>query len=567
MTDGTGDPYQEGVIKGALDAANAVGVNVLCFAGGVIRPPEDASPRNRVFDLISKKNVDGVVIVTSPLMHHVGRTGVESFLKQRLTGIPHSSIGVRLEGVPSVVTNNSSGIEHIMTHLVTQHQLKRFAFIRGPLHNDEAETRYQTYVQMLKKFELTLEPRLVFVGDFTQVSGRAAVRALGQIPGLRFEDLDAIVASNDNMAIGASLALEEQGILVPSVVAVTGFDDIDEARLASSPLTTVRQPLEKLGRQAARDMLHWMQIGTVPQTIDVEAELVVRHSCGCVATTGSSPPSAIQAAALEPRHSFEAALILNRQRVLDTLTRTARGELGVLGADWQIKLLNALVADIKGTEPEAFRNLLEEFGRRRIARGLDTAICHDVVVALRKQLIATLHAEPERHDRAEQIFYSAHLALSEVTQRGMIRDKLHLERWVRDIAYVSNTLSGTFDLKQLVQRIRDLLPRLGLSTYFVVTYSEQEGPNRASLLTGFDAGREIAAAEDYDFEAASLLPSHLMESISTGRAFVVLPLHCRNQSLGHALIDFDIEKSFCYWAISTAIGTALYGARLAAKCS
>lgn len=564
ITDGTADPYQEGVIKGALEAANAVGVNVLCFAGGVIKPPEEASPRNRIFDLIGKKNVDGAVIVTSPLMHHVGRGGVESFFAQRLSGIPYTSIGVRLQSVPSVLTSNTSGIEHIMTHLVTEHQLKRFAFIRGPLQNDEAEVRYQTYVQMLQKFDLTLEPRLVLVGDFTQNSGRAAVRTLGQIPGLRFEDLDAIIASNDNMAVGASLALEEQGILVPSGVAVTGFDDIEEARLASSPLTTVRQPIEKLGRQAARDMLHWIQVGTVPQTVEIETELVIRHSCGCI-PSASIAPSAAQTTALEPRHSFEAALVLGRQRILDALTRTARGELGVLGADWQIKMLNALIVDLKGTEPGAFRNLLEEFARRRIARGLEPAVCHEVVDALRKQLIVTLHSEPERHNRAEQIFYSTHLALSEVTQRGMIRDKLHLEQWVRDIAYVSNTLSATFDRKQLVQRIRELLPRLGLSTYFVVTYLEQEGPNRASLLTGFDAGRDITGSEDYDFEAAALLPNYLMDSISTGRAFAVLPLYCDDQCLGHVLLDFDIEKSFCYWAISSAIGTALYGARLAAK--
>lgn len=558
--DWAGDPYQDGILKGILESAKAVGGNVLCFIGGPITAAGDPNPRNQIYGLIGTQNVGAVTIVTSPLMHFVGRVGVESFCRKCLAGIPYSSIGVELQGVPSVVVSNTSGIEHVITHLVRQHNYRRIAFVRGPLANDEAETRYQTYLKILERFEIQPDPRLVAVGDFTEPSGKQAVRDFCKVPGLRLEDVDAIVASNDNMAMGVGAALDELGILVPNKMAVTGFDDIDEAKLTASPLTTVRQPLEKLGRSAARDMLNWIQVGTIPPSAQIETELVIRHSCGCTGNGSTTHPSGIP----ETTHGFEAALILRRQRILDTLTRASRGELGVLGSDWQVKVLNAFVAEMRDEKPGAFRNTIEEIARMRLARGMDGQVCHEIVDVLRNQLISTLYADPKRRDKAEESFYRTHLALNDATQRSMMRDKLQLGRWAREVAYICNALSASFDLSRLAQRIREQLPRLGLKSYFIVTYSKEYGARRAEVFAAFDGGQELEIVPNQDFDAALLLPKYLMDSISSGRAFAVVPLCCNEQSLGHALIEFSLEQSFFYRAISEAIGMGIYGARLSA---
>ena len=98
---------------------------------------------------------------------------------------------------------------------------------------------------------------LVIRGDFRFSAGQDAVAKLFD-HGAR---CDAIVAANDWMALGALEALRARGIRVPEDVAVVGFDDIDEARFATPPLTTVRQAPRQLGIEAVRLVLDGLRGG------------------------------------------------------------------------------------------------------------------------------------------------------------------------------------------------------------------------------------------------------------------------------------------------------------------
>lgn len=562
MLDWVGDPYQIGILAGIVDAASKAGANLLCFVGGSLPTHPASSARHRIFDLATPNTVDGLVVLSATLMHDVGRSGVESYCKARLSGVPHCSIGVALDGVPSVVCNGERGISDVVAHLVKEHRHQRFAFVRGPLANVEAEERFRAYVRALEKHGLAFDPRLLATGNFLQASGYEAVRRFAQIPGMSLTDLDAIIASNDIMAIGVIQALDERGIAVPGSVAVTGFDDVDDARLAVSPLTTVRQPLDKIGRQAARNMLQFLQVGTSPESIEIDTELVVRRSCGCSRSWNTS----LHSVAPELNHSFEAALVVRRQHILDALTRAARGGLGVAGADWQPRLLNAFVSELRDETPGAFARMMDDFAQLLVARGGDVQIFHDVIHVLRKQVSRTLRSDPVRRDRAEEIFYTTHLALSEAQQRGMSRETLRLGRWGRDISEVCNSLAHAFDASELRQQILEQLPRVGLESFFVVVYCEQRGLACARLLAARNEGRDLSPSHECSFDATTLLPSKTMQSIRDGRAFAVIPLTCKTLSLGHVVVELNLANLFCYDVIAAAIASGVYGARLAAKC-
>jgi len=95
----------------------------------------------------------------------------------------------------------------------------------------------------------------------------------------RNQPFTALFAYNDNSAIGAIRAFEEAGWRVPRDVSVVGLDDIQSAAYINPPLTTVRQPLTKMGEIAPRTLLDRIEKRTkyVPE-ITVEPELVVRGS-------------------------------------------------------------------------------------------------------------------------------------------------------------------------------------------------------------------------------------------------------------------------------------------------
>jgi hypothetical protein len=124
-----------------------------------------------------------------------------------------------------------------------------------------------------------LDETLIVDGDFSQESGRAAVRTLLDERGVRFQ---AVVCSNDRMAFGVLEVLEQRGIKVPDSVAVTGFDDINEAQSMGVPLTTVRQPFYEAGTQAFEALLKKMGGAAVEPVNLLSANLVIRWSCGCM---------------------------------------------------------------------------------------------------------------------------------------------------------------------------------------------------------------------------------------------------------------------------------------------
>ncbi|MDV9192800.1 substrate-binding domain-containing protein, partial [Streptomyces sp. SR27] len=120
---------------------------------------------------------------------------------------------------------------------------------------------------------------LVSVGDFTEEGGRRAMRLLLD----RSPDLDAVFAASDVMAAGARGVLREAGRRVPEDVALVGVDDSAVARLMDPPLTSVRQPIEEMGRTMARMLIQEIHASTEapeePRRRVLPTELIVRESC------------------------------------------------------------------------------------------------------------------------------------------------------------------------------------------------------------------------------------------------------------------------------------------------
>jgi DNA-binding LacI/PurR family transcriptional regulator len=557
MTDWIGDLYQIGILAGAVEGAAAAGANLLCFVGGQIPADPSASARHRTFDLIGRHNVDGVVLLASVLIHQVGKAGLAAYCEHNLSGLRLSTVGAKLEGIPNLSPNSVRGIQGIVSHLVLEHGHRRIAFVCGPPASEEAKSRFAAYIAALAQHGIEYDERLVFVGNFGHASGYDAVRAFAQIPGMRLEDLDAIVASNDNMAVGVLRALEERGVAVPGSVAVTGFDDVEDAGLATPPLTTVRQALSKLGRQAARNMLAWTQLGTVPSDEEIDIELVIRRSCGCSGRDARPQPAPLP----EMSQGFESALIMRRQHILDSLLRAARGGLGVGGTDWHAKLLAAFVTDLSGETPGALCSLIEDWTQKLTARGGNVQTCQEVVDCLRRQISATLRQEPTRRDRAEEIFHAADRSIGDVVHRGLMRERFKIGRWVRELSVTCNLFAGSQSLTELRLRIERQLTALGIRNYYVVIYDNQD-TSSAKLLVANDQRQSVVSAPGLQFDARSLLPTPMLPALGGGRAFAVVPLSRCNESLGHALFELALDHAFSLDVIADAIATGIYTSRL-----
>jgi DNA-binding LacI/PurR family transcriptional regulator len=547
-----GDPYPAAVLRGLEAAAASGGARLLCFVGGPLpSDPAHASGRHRAYELCGQRSVDGVVVLGSTLIHDVGQRALRRYCA-RYAGLPLCSIGVELDGWPSVTIDNEVGMERVLEHVIIEHGARRIAFVRGPVANAEADQRLAAYQNTLARHGLPFDEQLVVAGNFMAESGTEAVEALSALPGLRLEELDAIAASNDAMAMGVLAGLDRFGLNVPRQLGVIGFDDVEDARLTQPPLTTVRQPLERLGQEAVRIALEWLRHGVAPSSRQLATEPVIRHSCGCARPSGRAGPS------LGPERSlgFEAALLMKRDRILTELTRAAGTAVEVAGIDWADRLLAALIADLRNAEPAAFLAAFDGLIERLLTGGADVNACHDVLGALRAQVVPLLRSDRSRSERAEDLFHLCRVATSQGIQRRLMRDRLTLGRFSRTLNATCAAISSSVEAPELEARVLELLPHLEIVSCRVAVY-DRSRPGEARLAFGYDA-RGPAAGRGASFDASLLVPGGVAAAGLLG-SHVVLPLVFREHNLGHMLLELDLRHTDAYSPLADAIGVALHG--------
>ena len=278
LVDWLEDRYQNTVVRGVADAAEEHDVNLICFTGGVLKSPQRFGvQRNRIFDLVDSECVDALLLMSGTLGNYIGPYALAEYCN-RFKPLPICSIAVALDGIPSILVDNATGMRQAVVHLITVHGCRRIAFIRGPEENEEAEHRYHVYCEVLKEYGLSHREELVVSGDFQRRAGIEAVKVF--FDNTR-EPPDAIVAADDYMALGVIEALLARGLRVPEDVAVVGFDDVEEARFTEPPLTTVHQPLYEKGRFATETILAMLRNERVADRLVMHTDLVTRTSCGC----------------------------------------------------------------------------------------------------------------------------------------------------------------------------------------------------------------------------------------------------------------------------------------------
>jgi DNA-binding LacI/PurR family transcriptional regulator len=184
-----------------------------------------------------------------------------------------------LEGVTNIVLDHERAAVLAIGHL---HELghRRFALLKGQSFSSDTEIRWNALRREIERLGLFLNSKLTAQLEKDNPSPHAGYLATRKILANR-EPFTALVAFNDISAIGAIRALRESGLRVPEDVSVVGFDDIQSAAFQNPALTTIRQPLRKMGKLAAKAVLRRIARGAdnpYPKEVTVEPELVVRES-------------------------------------------------------------------------------------------------------------------------------------------------------------------------------------------------------------------------------------------------------------------------------------------------
>jgi LacI family transcriptional regulator len=183
----------------------------------------------------------------------------------------------KIKGVTNIVLDHERAAVLAMNYLKEQSH-ERIAFMRGNPLSSDSKDRWDAICRVAGQIGMTIDSELTVQIDSDDATPMLGYPFAKQLLA-RKKPFTALFAYNDISAIGAIRALQEQGLRVPQDVSVMGFDDIPGAAFHTPSLTTVRQPLHRMGEVAAQCLLDRIEgKKEYPSEIAVEPELVVRES-------------------------------------------------------------------------------------------------------------------------------------------------------------------------------------------------------------------------------------------------------------------------------------------------
>ena len=232
----------------------------------MIAGTEDERRRNLRY--IEAGHVAGVLLVSS-------HSGDPVVARLHEAGVPVVACGKPLgqtTRIGYVAADDRDGAREMVRHLHATGR-RRIATVTGPLDTPGGVERLAGYRETLAACGLPADDALVVTGDYSRASGAEAARTLLE----RAPDVDAVFVASDLMAQGVLDALARAGKRVPEDIAVGGFDDSPAALSSQPPLTTIRQPWDRISAEMVRTLLARIA-GEDPATVILPTELVVRES-------------------------------------------------------------------------------------------------------------------------------------------------------------------------------------------------------------------------------------------------------------------------------------------------
>ena len=234
--------------------------------------------------LLTKRAVDGFLLVNTSLSEEVS--------------VPVVSISghKKLKGNTNIMLDHDRAALLALKHLYDLGH-RRIAFMKGQRQASDSDSRWEGILAMARRVGLAIYPELCVYLEANSWSPELGYPIIRDLLA-RTRDFTAIFCFNDIAAIGAIRAIADAGLRCPDDISVIGFDDISSAAYHTPRLTTVRQPLRRMGEMAVQTLLKRIESPNeaYPEVILFEPELMVRESTSAASlpapsATTAAPPA------------------------------------------------------------------------------------------------------------------------------------------------------------------------------------------------------------------------------------------------------------------------------------
>ena len=531
--------YQSGVWDGIKKVSLEKNVNVVAFVGGSleISPNDQYEPmRNILYEIPRTTKIDGIIISGS-MCSYVSKEKAEKFVRS-YGSIPIVSMLVLSSKVPAAIIDNRHGMRELATHLVEEHKFTRFAFVSGPVSNPEAKDRIAVFKSTLEEHGIELAKENVFPGSFDRESGENAVKKIIEKHG-REIPYDAIVCVDDETAFGVIAALKEFGLSVPQNVAVTGFDNTDESKFTFPQLTTVNQPLRKLGEEALNLLLEKLDGKDVSGGVMLKTEMVKRHSCGCFFEY-EIPKARIRKALIAPVATKDSLIKEDLHSVAFEIFNNSHN---VTEDDkdriWQ--LTSAFCEDVNSKESEKFLKLVGKKYQDRVMTGSGLTGLSQIYKVFWHYSIS--HLTRETFAFADMILSRAENLRFDMLNQYEGYKQLKIRNYYSALYELKRIISNAGDFDKMLNVIAKEFPSIGLETFFMIRYKSSQTNKfiAPKLVLAVRNGKKMSIKQDVN---DAVFPEILVNNAKKPFVITAEPLYFRNEMFGVLYFLLDRKSEY-----------------------
>jgi len=239
----------------------------------ILQTVEDEKEIAQTIQSIQSRQVDGVILCFPDQEHFLTR------LKDRVPNIPIATMNWhRMDhNGGNIIVDLKRGIYEVTSHLINI-GCTRIGYIGGPAESTTSKEKFQGFLSALEKCGTApfqyVDPDTVKLGKASMRFGHNSMREIHKTNPL----IQAIVCENDALAIGCATYCMHQRIEIPRQLMITGFDDIPLAAMFEPPLTTVRLPIEDMGKCAVKMIQGQLEGTNKDETIFFDTKIILRET-------------------------------------------------------------------------------------------------------------------------------------------------------------------------------------------------------------------------------------------------------------------------------------------------
>ncbi len=552
-------PFQFQMLEGIEEGAKQCGFNFYCFVGGAIKSPSAyEKARNFIYDYATERIIDGLVIMSTPVGNYVSISELNRFRAQ-YKNIPVVSIAQKLSNTYTVRIDNTTGLKHLINHLIIDHDYKNIAVIKGPENNMEALERFNACRDALKENGIPLNKELAVPGLFTEQSGYDAAMLLLAKKNIRIE---AIVAVNDDMAYGAIKAIQESNLSVPYDIAVVGFDDQLQSRHFSPSLSTVKMPIFQLGFKAVGILNDLFNNKPVEEIITLSTEPIIRESCGCIISSQPELDSIGAAPVMKIRDKKHP----ERQKISDFLYEGLREQNAGFSDDEIHHFTGLFISSVREKNPGSLINYFSMLMNKRNIPEIEIDRLFQFFLNQKNGILNFFESQEEKADADYHIQMICRYIFI-FFKKNLNYNKIKLEREVIRFRYFGGELVVCSNTEQMIDTLLRVFPMLNINTFYLSLYEEEEKESDAhnsnlQMILAYRNKKRIKIDGHESFNPFKTLVPDQYSDKTERWSLIIEPIFFGSTRLGLAIFDMKI-KGYIYnilrrRVLNDALNNAVY---------